>query len=133
VSLQTRLQQRGEVGRFIGRLGSPPLGASVFTVLREDAQIGQVGLVKSSTFDGSDYELFCALLPEAEGRGYATEACRRILTWAFETMPLSRVLACVDASNLRSAALVRRLGMIPLGPRPYHDEIVYELSRQSAT
>ncbi len=45
------------------------------------------------------------------GRGYATEAAREALRVAFETLELPEVVSYTAATNERSAAVMRRLGM----------------------
>jgi RimJ/RimL family protein N-acetyltransferase len=49
--------------------------------------------------------------PDAGGHGYATEASRALIDWAFKELGSHRVFARTDARNLPSAALCRRLGM----------------------
>jgi RimJ/RimL family protein N-acetyltransferase len=49
--------------------------------------------------------------PDVGGQGYATEACRALLTLAFDGLGLHRVTARIDARNGPSAALACRLGM----------------------
>jgi aminoglycoside 6'-N-acetyltransferase len=46
-----------------------------------------------------------------QGRGYATEAVRRLLEYLFVDRDKHRVFASCDDRNLRSAALLRRVGM----------------------
>jgi RimJ/RimL family protein N-acetyltransferase len=49
--------------------------------------------------------------PDAAGHGYATEASRALLDFAFAQLNAHRVYARTDARNTRSASLLRRLGM----------------------
>lgn len=49
--------------------------------------------------------------PDAQGRGYASEAARELLALAFERLGAHRVYGRTDARNHGSAALMRRLGM----------------------
>jgi RimJ/RimL family protein N-acetyltransferase len=49
--------------------------------------------------------------PDAGGHGYATEAARALLDFAFYELDAHRVFARTDARNAPSAALLRRLGM----------------------
>jgi RimJ/RimL family protein N-acetyltransferase len=49
--------------------------------------------------------------PESRGRGYATEAAGALLSLAFDTMGLHRVMAELDPRNTASAAVCARLGM----------------------
>jgi RimJ/RimL family protein N-acetyltransferase len=46
-----------------------------------------------------------------QGRGYATEAVRRLLQYLFVERDKHRVAATCDDRNLRSAALLERVGM----------------------
>jgi RimJ/RimL family protein N-acetyltransferase len=49
--------------------------------------------------------------PDAGGHGYATEATRALIDFAFSTLRAHRVFARTDARNAPSAALLTRLGM----------------------
>lgn len=51
----------------------------------------------------------------AWGRGFATEASRAVLDFAFGPLGLPRVIADIDPDNARSVAVVDRLGFTPLG------------------
>nr|WP_243707240.1 GNAT family N-acetyltransferase [Micromonospora sp. KC606] len=44
-------------------------------------------------------------------RGYATEAALTVLAHGFDTLGLSEILAVTTATNLRSQAVMRRIGM----------------------
>lgn len=50
--------------------------------------------------------------PDAEGKGYVTEAVRLITTLAFDCLRAERVTIMCGARNLRSAAVPRRVGFI---------------------
>ena len=56
-------------------------------------------------------EIGWALHPRHTGRGYAEEAARALLDLAFDHYGLHRVVAHVDARNVRSSRLCSRLGM----------------------
>lgn len=61
-------------------------------------------------------ELGWRLAPAARGRGYATEAARAILGFAFgPKIRAERVLAAVHPDNAASLAVVARLGLSPIG------------------
>ncbi|MFJ6071201.1 GNAT family N-acetyltransferase [Streptomyces sp. NPDC093065] len=47
----------------------------------------------------------------AWGHGYATEAARAVVAYGFESLGLAEVLAVTAAGNLRSRAVMDRLGM----------------------
>jgi len=58
-------------------------------------------------------ELGWRLAVEAQGQGYATEGARALLDWGFATQGNDEILAWTAASNLRSQAVMRRIGMDP--------------------
>jgi RimJ/RimL family protein N-acetyltransferase len=49
--------------------------------------------------------------PAVHGQGFATEAARALVDLAFTNLKLHRVTAALDARNIRSAALLERLGL----------------------
>ena len=51
----------------------------------------------------------------AWGHGYATEAARALLQWAFDTLDLNRVQAETDTRNLASARVVEKVGFVREG------------------
>jgi RimJ/RimL family protein N-acetyltransferase len=51
----------------------------------------------------------------AWGQGYATEAGRAMLRWAFDTLDLNRVQAEVDTRNQASARVLEKLGFVREG------------------
>lgn len=71
------------------------------------------------------------------GRGYATEAARAVLAYGFEVLRLPEILAVAAAGNVRSHAVMRRLGMTPdpdgdfddptMPPGPLRRSVLYRL------
>ena len=51
----------------------------------------------------------------AWGHGYATEAARAVLRWAFDTLDLNRVQAEADTRNIASARVLEKLGFVREG------------------
>ena len=51
----------------------------------------------------------------AWGQGYATEAGRALLQWAFDTLPLNRVQAETDTRNGASGRVLEKLGFVREG------------------
>ncbi|GAA2583057.1 GNAT family protein [Dactylosporangium fulvum] len=70
--------------------------------------VGDVGVNRGD--GGRQAELGFTLAPEHQGRGYATEAVRRIVDFLLVEEGLHRVHATLDARNERSARLLERLG-----------------------
>jgi RimJ/RimL family protein N-acetyltransferase len=55
-------------------------------------------------------EVGFTLAREHQGKGYATEALRGLLAYAFDTLGMHRVVAVTDADNAAAAALLARVG-----------------------
>ncbi|GAA2157048.1 hypothetical protein GCM10010403_10920 [Glycomyces rutgersensis] len=47
----------------------------------------------------------------AWGHGYATEAAQPVLAYGFDTLEIPEILAVTTATNLRSQAVMSRIGM----------------------
>jgi RimJ/RimL family protein N-acetyltransferase/trans-aconitate methyltransferase len=79
---------------------------------REDgAFLGMCGLHHQQSYP-DDVEVAWRLAREHWGHGYATEAAIGWLDHAFGTLQLPRVISMTDPPNLRSLAVMRRLGMV---------------------
>ncbi len=77
--------------------------------------VGEAGLQVLEA--GPDIELGYTLAHAAWGRGYATEAARLVLRWAFAGLRLPRVVAVADPGNAASLHVLDKLGMTRLGSR----------------
>lgn len=88
-----------------GLRGYGPFGVEDGTT---GAYLGEVGL-----FHGEGYpspELGWFVLPEAEGKGIAAEAARRVLAWVADSFDWPFVTSIIAPANARSIALGLRLG-----------------------
>jgi RimJ/RimL family protein N-acetyltransferase len=72
--------------------------------------IGDLAL-KVDADEPREAEIGFTLDPTQQGKGYATEAVRALLDYAFETHRLHRVIAVTDALNAPAASLLARIGM----------------------
>jgi RimJ/RimL family protein N-acetyltransferase len=79
------------------------------------ALIGDVGVNLHNNL--LQAEIGFTIATEHQGRGYATEAVRRVIDHLFADAGLRRVSAECDARNLRSALLLERLGFRSEGHR----------------
>lgn len=62
-------------------------------------------------FEEPQPQLIYALHPEAAGNGYATEAARLVIDYAFQKLDFEYLLAATDEPHLASQAVAKRLGM----------------------
>jgi RimJ/RimL family protein N-acetyltransferase len=117
-----------ETARFITRRGQPygereawneavwfaghwqMLGFGMFVVeARADgAFLGRVGALQPKGWPG--FEIGWALAPAARGKGYAVEAARAAIGWAFGRFAPDRIVSLIDPRNAASQRLARRLG-----------------------
>ena len=72
------------------------------------AFVGQVGPWRPEGWP--DLEVGWTLRSEFWGRGYATEAARAAVRYAFEELRAPRVISLITPANVRSIAVAERLG-----------------------
>ena len=72
--------------------------------------IGQSNISIQSK-EHSRAEIGWVVHPDYVGQGYATEATRALITYAFNTLKFHRLVAYIDQRNEASVKLAERLGM----------------------
>ncbi|MGC9499515.1 GNAT family N-acetyltransferase [Streptomyces sp. WG7] len=108
----TREQSEASVARFQADLVRRGWGWWAVEVVATGEFIGFTGL--DPVEDGMPFtgvEAGWRLARSAWGRGCATEAARAVVSHAFREIGLAEVLAVTTATNLRSQAVMRRIGM----------------------
>jgi [ribosomal protein S5]-alanine N-acetyltransferase len=73
--------------------------------------IGRAGLHRPEVPDWPGLEVGWAIHPDWWGRGYATEAGRRSVAYAFEVIGADEVVSAILPDNRRSQAVATRLGL----------------------
>ncbi len=73
--------------------------------------IGNLYFKQQEPNEGLTWELGYVFNPAYYGRGYATEAARRILRYGFEQLNAHRVIAMCNPDNTKSWKLLERLNM----------------------
>jgi ribosomal-protein-alanine N-acetyltransferase len=80
---------------------------------------------------------------DAWGHGYATEAARAAVAWGFDVLGLDEIASWTTVANLKSRAVMERLGMthdpsddfehprVPIG-HPQRPHVLYRLRRPDA-
>lgn len=105
-----------EAAEKFGKASVPRLrkngDCAVFAVERREdgAVLGEVVLKLESAI-ARQVEVGYIFNPAFAGKGYATEAMRAILDFAFSTLNFHRAFARLDAANAGSVGVVERLGM----------------------
>jgi ribosomal-protein-alanine N-acetyltransferase len=78
-------------------------------VLNEGTLIG--GSLAAIRDDGNEAEIGCSFNPRYWGRGYATEALSRLMTFLFDVQSVRRIYATCGPENTASIRLLERVGM----------------------
>jgi len=79
----------------------------------DQALVGLVGLVKMPPEfpPAPALEIGWRLSPDFWGQGYASEAARAVAAWGFANTDAPELLAVTARANLKSQAVMRRIGM----------------------
>ena len=85
-------------------------GYGLWLILARDTNqlVGFAGLLRS---EDEAPNLIYGTHPEFGGKGYATEAAGRVLSYAFESLSLPKVKADVDEPNVESVRVLEKLNM----------------------
>ena len=80
------------------------------------ALLGRAGLYNPEGWPG--LEIGWALNRAYWGQGFATEAARAALDWAFETLEADRIISCIQPANKPSIRVAERIGERYLWDQP---------------
>jgi RimJ/RimL family protein N-acetyltransferase len=122
--LEWTLQGYGQ----LSHLYQPPYGDRAIVLASTGVLIGACGLVPClDEYDripglgateapptgraSAEVGLSYAVSPAHQGRGYATEAARALVDYAFTSLRLARIIATTSRDNTASITVMRRLGM----------------------
>lgn len=110
--LQTREQSDAVVARMRAEFDARGFGWWALESRETGEFVGRAGLdVVGEDMPFTGVDIGWRLTRSAWGHGYATEAATACLTFGFETLGLPEIVATTTADNLRSQAVMRRLGM----------------------
>jgi RimJ/RimL family protein N-acetyltransferase len=85
-------------------------GAGMFVVEEKSSGkfAGRVGPWSPPGWPG--FEVGWGIAKEFRGKGYAVEAAKASIDWAFATFEIDEIIHCIDRENTASQAVARRLG-----------------------
>lgn len=75
--------------------------------LYEEQMIGDIGI---HFMDDDQIEIGYTLSPEYQGNGYALEAVKAVINYAYSELKKHRITASVDPDNIQSIKLLERIG-----------------------
>ncbi|MGE2764155.1 GNAT family N-acetyltransferase [Escherichia coli] len=92
--------------------------------------VGAACLQHLANVDGAPLEIGWRLIPEHNGKGYATEAAKAIIEDAAERLGATYLVAVAAPENIPSQRVMRRLGMTYKAIEQHYDVpcVVYELN-----
>ena len=109
------------------QLHQPPYGERAVSLKATGQVIGAVGYVpclnafeqlphfsaspRPGRLASPEFGLYYAIAPAFQGQGYATEAARALVVYAFNQLRIKRVVATTSYDNTASMAVMRKLGM----------------------
>jgi RimJ/RimL family protein N-acetyltransferase len=104
-------ESRAKLARKIaGHTLTEETGLAAAVELRDGTYVGDVGLFYMAPAEHRSIELGFSFLPAHQGHGYATEAARAFVAWAFSA-GFHRVYGRLEPRNTASARVLERLGM----------------------
>ena len=124
----------------LAKLYQPPYGERAVTLKQTGQLIGVCGFVpclnvfeqlpslsatvidQSARFNSTEFGLYYAFSPSYQRQGYATEAVRAMIDYAFTELGLRRIVATTTYDNARSIGVMRRVGM-RIERNPYPDPL----------
>lgn len=95
----------------------------------DGAFLGMAGITRCplDSATGPCFEIGWALDYRFWGHGYATEAAKGWLAHGFDSLELPEIIAFTDPANIRSLAVMRRIGLIPDPSRDFdHPDLPIE-------
>lgn len=117
-----RIQSEELREKLAAAIASAGFGFAALEEKASGACIGFCGLSPTglpAPFPDDEIEIGWRLLPQYWGRGFATEAARAWLRHGFEVLRLPQIVSFAVASNERSLAVMRRLGLTPVPERDF--------------
>ena len=92
--------------------------------------VGAACLQHLANVDGAPLEIGWRLVPDHNGKGYATEAAKAIVDYAVEQVGATYLVAVADPENIPSQRVMQRLGMTYKAIEQHYDApcVVYELN-----
>lgn len=85
----------------------------VFNIFLDRKLIGGIGLERENK--NSAYVLGYWLAQDHWGRGYATEACKGIFTYATQNLKITKIKAAYLINNYKSAKILKNFGFQEIG------------------
>jgi RimJ/RimL family protein N-acetyltransferase len=117
----TRAESDALAARIMARWRSDGFGLWAVERAEDGTFLGFCGLCVPAWAPGPETEVGWRLARHAWGAGYATEAARAAVAYAFERLALPELVSYTTVSNARSRRVMEKLGMARLDPAAPYD------------
>lgn len=111
--VRTRAESDEMVDRFNTHIEKHGYGPWALERKSDRAMVGMIGLHHLAEIPGPAIEMAWRLSPDSQGAGLASEGSRAALAWGWANLHVVEIIAFTAQSNLRSQAVMHRIGMIP--------------------
>jgi ribosomal-protein-alanine N-acetyltransferase len=112
---RTKEQRAAIIQKYVDTNDPNDCGTLAVVQKSDNRLMGYVGLqlyvLPREPFATPEVELYYKLGRDYWGQGYALEACRGMMRFAFDQMRLLRIVTITDQQNASSIHLLQRLGM----------------------
>lgn len=122
-----------EVALYIGHWALRGYGQWALERKADGESLGQAGLWNPPGWPG--LEVGWRLARHTWGQGYATEAGRAAIDWAWATLDAEQLISVIQPDNIRSIHVAERLGMRPLRETTLKGQhvVIFGLDRPAGT
>lgn len=103
------------IWRISDRNTGEKLGSAALLPMPVEEKDTDYSLVVPGRMPEGDVEIGYFLKRSAWGKGYATEACKRLIQMAFEESPLTEIVANFEEGNVASRNVLEKLGFVNHG------------------
>lgn len=97
------------------KISGEKLGTAILLPMPVEADDTEWDLLGTDTIPDRQIEVGYILKRSAWGKGYATEACRRMIRFGFEQTPLDEIVATIDPDNEASRRVLLKSGLRETG------------------
>jgi RimJ/RimL family protein N-acetyltransferase len=130
--LWTEAQAAASIDRYREGFAANGFGFWALAERENGRLVGMAGLdVVDPETPFTGVEIGWRLARDAWGRGYATEAARAVLEEAFGPLGLDEVFALTETENVKSQAVMRRIGMEHVPAKDFDNQVVFHILRES--
>ena len=110
--------------------GDSSYSYGVLVTRRGGVTVGIAGISEDTDPEETGVELSWFILPEHQGRGYATEIGEGLMEFVFRRLGRSRMVAETHPDNVAAAAVLRKMGWRPVKERRRTIDYLPHMDRQ---